>query len=150
MSAFQSLRKATLSDVPYIIELEARPENTYVHAYDETTHIAHLNDSEAYYFIGESADAERLGYAILFENDTGVIEWRRIIVGQPGKGAGTAFMQAVIDHFIALNRTKIWLDVYPENTRARRVYGKLGFVEVGEAPNPKNPSRRLIIMERLL
>lgn len=150
MSGFKFIRKATRNDMPFILELEARPENTYVHAYDEATHLKHLSSSQAIYFIAEDEDNSPIGYAILFENETGAIEWRRIIMDKPGGGAGTQFMQAVTDHVKAEGHKKIWLDVYPENARARRVYRNLGFNEVGTEPNPNDPSIELIVMERLL
>jgi ribosomal-protein-alanine N-acetyltransferase len=49
-----------------------------------------------------------------------------------GRGFGSAAIRAVLDHgFGALGLHKAWLMVFATNTRGRRTYGRLGFVEEG-------------------
>ena len=49
-----------------------------------------------------------------------------------GHGFGSAAIRAVLDHgFGALGLHKVWLMVFSTNTRGRRTYARLGFVEEG-------------------
>lgn len=147
MHKFARIRKATEDDVFFIRALEMDPANTFVHAYDETTHLRNLSDPTCHYFIAESLDGTQLGYAILMDNSPGRVEWRRIIVARRGDGIGKAFMQAVLEYFFTVHKAEVvWLDVYEKNDRARHVYGKLGFREVGEDLETI-PGERLVIME---
>lgn len=147
MSGFKHVRKATSDDLRFILELEAKPENTYVHAYDAETHTSNLEDPNIHYWIAEDTSGKAVGFAILFSNEQGRFEWRRIIMAEPGNGAGKPFMIAILDELRRIGAVSIWLDVYPENDRARHVYGSLGFKETGTEPNPKEPSKLLIVME---
>lgn len=150
MSGFEQLRKATPDDLHFILALEANPANEYVHSYSEAQHSANLEKSTVHYFIAEDEIGEPLGFAILFDDGPGRIEWRRIIVDAPGKGVGQKFMRAVIDYFRESGAKSIWLDVYEINTRARHVYRALGFKETGQRPLAGNPNITLIIMELTL
>lgn len=150
MSGFHRLRKATPADLAFIVAVEANPEHTYVHSYSKQQHAANLAKSAAHYFIAESKAGEPLGFAILFDNCPGRIEWRRIIVDAPGRGVGKAFMRAVIEHFREMGAQSIWLDVYEVNARARHVYSALGFAETGRKPYEANPDVTLVIMELTL
>jgi RimJ/RimL family protein N-acetyltransferase len=147
MYRFHHIRKATEDDIFFIRSLEMDPANTFVHSWDEATHHANLKDPAYHYFIALDIEGHQLGYAILMDNAPGRVEWRRIIVARRGDGIGKAFMQAVLDYFFANHKAEVvWLDVYERNDRARHVYGKLGFTEVGEDLNTV-PGERLVIME---
>ena len=148
MHQFHSIRKATRDDVFFIRALEMDPANVFVHSWDKDAHIANLADPKFHYLIAEDIEREKLGYAILVDNEPGRVEWRRIIVARRGDGIGKAFMQAVLDYFFVSKKADcIWLDVYEKNDRARHVYGKLGFVETGE-DLISVPGERLVLMER--
>ena len=150
MSGFHALRKATQNDIPFILALEAEPKNKYVHAYSEREHADNLANPEAHYFIAEDSAANPLGFAILFDNEPGRIEWRRIIVKSPGGGVGKQFMTAVIDYFQKQGAQSIWLDVYENNARARHVYRSLGFQETNKTSLQGKPGTTLVIMEKVL
>jgi len=52
--------------------------------------------------------------------------------GDMGRGFGSAAIRAVLDHgFGHLQLHKVWLMVFATNTRGRRTYGRVGFVEEG-------------------
>jgi diamine N-acetyltransferase len=60
------------------------------------------------------------------------IEFRRYVMWEPGRGIGSAALPLVLDHcFSVLGTHRVWLDVMPDNARARRVYERAGFREEG-------------------
>lgn len=150
MSRFNRLRKATADDIFFIRSLEMDPANVFVHCWDEETHHKNLSDPKIHYLVAEGIQGTALGYAILVENEPGIVEWRRIIVARRDDGIGKEFMQAVIDNFTNRGTIKLWLDVYADNARARHVYRAVGFKEVRTKPLTDDPSVTLVIMERPL
>lgn len=147
MSGFHKLRKATDGDIPFICALESAPENIYVHSYSEDVHREKLASTDAHYLIGENEDGETVGYAILFDDGPGRVEWRRIIVSKPGSGIGAPFMDAIIEHYRQQGTKTLWLDVYEDNRRARHVYRGRGFMETGTQPLEEGSKTNLVIME---
>lgn len=150
MSRFNRLRKATVDDIFFIRALEMDPANVFVHCWDEDTHRNNMAKPLYHYLIAEGIQGTALGYAVLIENEPGIIEWRRIIVARRDDGIGSEFMQAVIDHFSKQAVSKLWLDVYEDNARARHVYQQMGFKEVRTEPLADDPTVTLVIMERSL
>lgn len=147
MYKFHHIRKATEDDIFFIRTLEMDPANIFVHSWDEATHRENLHNPAYHYLIAEDIEGLTLGYAILLDNAPGRVEWRRIIVARRGDGIGKAFMAAVLDYFFTNHKAEVvWLDVYEQNDRARHVYEKLGFEEVGEDLSAV-PGQRLVIME---
>lgn len=64
------------------------------------------------------------------------IELRRFAVADVGKGHGGRFLPSVIrEVFAAYQAQRFWLDVFPENDRARSLYRHAGFVEEGTLRN---------------
>lgn len=147
MNGFHKLRKATPADIDFILKLEAKPENTYVHANTRAEHESQFQQAAFHYFLAENHDQTPLGFAMLVAESDLRIEWRRIIIDQPGGGIGSAFMKAVIAHFEQSNFQKIWLDVYEENDHARHVYRSLGFEEIRKRPLKNNPTVMQWVME---
>lgn len=147
MSRFHRLRKATVDDIFFIRALEMDPANVFVHCWDEKTHRKNIADPLFHYLIAEGIQGTALGYAILVENEPGIIEWRRIIVARRDDGIGSSFMQAVIDRFTRNGTSTLWLDVYEENMRARHVYSALGFQQVRTEALASDPGITLVIME---
>jgi len=150
MSRFNRLRKATADDIFFIRALEMDPANVFVHCWDEETHRVNIANPQFHYLIAEGIQGTALGYAILLENEPGILEWRRIIVARRDDGIGSEFMQAVIDNFTNKGATKLWLDVYEDNARARHVYKAMGFKEIHTEPLADDPNIMLVIMERPL
>ena len=59
---------------------------------------------------------------------------KRIAVRHPGLGQGRALLAEVVDAaFAETDAWRIWLGVFPENTRARRAYEAVGFQAEGIA-----------------
>ena len=59
-----------------------------------------------------------------------MVELVRIVVDRPGQGLGTAALRRVVElAFGELGASRLWLDVFADNARARRVYERQGFRE---------------------
>jgi RimJ/RimL family protein N-acetyltransferase len=75
-----------------------------------------------------------VGFVLLagLRRDDRVIEFRRIVITTPGQGFGRAAIRCV-KHlaFDAFGCRRLWLDVKPDNVRARALYASEGFREDG-------------------
>jgi len=147
MTNYAKFRTARASDLSYILAREADSSNQFIHRWDETTHTANMADNNFHYLIAQDPMGKILGYAILKDNQDGRIEWRRVVIGAPGKGVGKAFMADVLAYFMNAGKNAIWLDVYENNVRARHVYTGLNFKETHREPSPSNPENTLVFME---
>jgi diamine N-acetyltransferase len=79
-------------------------------------------------------DGRPVGHVLLTGLERAVmgIEFRRYVVWEPGRGLGSAALPLVLEHcFDSLGTHRVWLDVMPDNGRARRVYQQAGFREEG-------------------
>ena len=148
MPNYSHFRNASHGDIDYIVKLEALPQSRYVHGNDRATHVANLNDNSMHYFIAEDTNGIALGFALLHEETSGVFEWRRVIIEAMGGGIGRAFMTGLLDHFDKQATSKIWLDVYADNTGPQHLYKSLGFIETRRIPYEGEPKGTLVIMER--
>ncbi|KUI70098.1 Spermidine/spermine N(1)-acetyltransferase [Cytospora mali] len=62
------------------------------------------------------------------------VELQRLYVGlgQHGRGVGRALAEAVVEMAREEGFKHMWLGVWEENHRAQKIYGKMGFVRIGE------------------
>lgn len=96
-------------------------------------------------------DGVLVGFVVLAHprgGETGT-ELRRIVVaaGHRGRGHGRAILRAVVDRAGG----RVWLDVKPDNRRARALYESEGFVVERELPaDPRDPDApvALVVMGR--
>jgi diamine N-acetyltransferase len=59
---------------------------------------------------------------------------KRVVVSQPGRGHGKALVAELVETIFQNTAAhRIWLGVFPENTRARRAYEAVGFQAEGIA-----------------
>jgi RimJ/RimL family protein N-acetyltransferase len=90
-----------------------------------------------------------VGFVMLAIDPDGVsVELRRIVVSQPGRGIGVRALEAVRElcrH--ELGKSRIWLDVFETNYRARHVYEKMGYACFGKA---EHADRTLLLYETLV
>ena len=124
------------SMIPFIMATERLPgfENL-VGRWDEARHRSALSDGRHAYFIARNS-SEPIGFAILRDWDSPehVTLVKRIAVSRPGRGYGRSFLSKVIDAvFGETEAWRLWLGVFPENTRARRAYESVGFRAEGTA-----------------
>ena len=89
------------------------------------------------------------GFVMLAIDPDGVsVELRRIVVSQPGHGIGVRALEAVRElcrH--ELGKSRIWLDVFEANYRARHVYEKMGYACFGKT---EHAGRTLLLYEILV
>jgi RimJ/RimL family protein N-acetyltransferase len=80
--------------------------------------------------------SDPVGFAILrdWASPERVTLIKRIAVAKPGAGYGRSILRALVDTiFTQTNAHRVWLGVFPENTRARRAYEAVGFKAEGIA-----------------
>jgi diamine N-acetyltransferase len=154
--AGMKLRLACADDVPAVAALEQRPENrAFVSAWSEERHRQMLTTADARYLAAEREDGRFAGYAILLglESEHRSIELKRIVVSEPGRGVGAWMLHAILAMaFGELQAHRVWLDVFETNTRAQRIYEKLGFRRDGllrEAALVDGKYHSLILMSLL-
>jgi RimJ/RimL family protein N-acetyltransferase len=150
-----TLRPALADDLPYIMELEERfNAQGYVLRDSLETHRERLASPDARYFIG-LRDRVPAGFVILrgFAGLHRSVEVKRLAAADPGQGIGREMLRLAVGAAFAHPDThRVWLDVYPENERARRAYRALGFVEEGllrECEFDGQRLRSLVIMSIL-
>jgi diamine N-acetyltransferase len=129
------LRPATAADAPWMAAAETAPDAArWVSPWTEEQHLAALDEASAAQLVIEEDEREPVGHVLL--NGIGRsamgVELRRIVIGEPGQGTGTLALILVLEHcFEELGTHRVWLDVMPENQRARRAYENAGFREEG-------------------
>lgn len=92
---------------------------------------------------------ERLvGFVILVLDPDGVsVEFRRVVVSEPNRGIGKRAIELVRDICRQeLGRTRIWLDVFESNERAKHVYEQAGYSGFGAS---KHQGRVLLLYETM-
>lgn len=149
------VRAGTEEDLDWILAEEERAYAAEFAGLDpRETHEAMLDEEGTRYLIAEKGGA-RAGYAIVrgIGSESRVLEIKRIVIASPGEGIGRFVLRHVItsafDRWFA---HRLWLDVYPENARARHVYQSLGFVEEGTLRDCvflNGRQRSLIVMSML-
>ena len=91
-----------------------------------------------------------IGFILLALDDDGrSVEFRRIVVASRGNGFGQQAIRQMEDYCqTTLGRTRIWLDVFAHNERARHIYKKLAYQEFGTAVHHSDAV--LVLYEKLL
>ena len=96
---------------------------------------AALADGRHAYFVARQNGAA-VGFAILrdWASPERVTLVKRIAVGAPGQGVGRALLATVIDAvFNETDAWRLWLGVFPDNSRAQKSYAAVGFKTEGVA-----------------
>lgn len=76
---------------------------------------------------------QHIGFLILvLDSDARSVEFRRIVVTEPGCGYGKKVVR-MVDGICRdeLSRGRVWLDVFETNKRARHVYEQCGYCTFG-------------------
>ena len=128
------LRRATLEDLPFLLQLEQEfCDLGFVGSDEPATHERQMADADCFYYIVEENDG-RAGFVILrgLLSVNRCIELKRIVIADPGHGLGRQVLRAIIDQaFGEFSAHRLWLDVFEDNDRARHFYRSLGFTEEG-------------------
>lgn len=125
------LRLATTADLPAIVSLERTPfAREFIGQWSEERHRAALSSGDARYYVHEADWGEIEAYAILrgFQETSGSIELKRIVVAVPERGLGKRMLRE-LQHIVfgEFGAHRFFLDVFEDNARARHVYEGLGF-----------------------
>lgn len=122
--------------IPFIMATERTPGfESLVGRWDEQRHRAALGDGRHAYFVARQ-DATSVGFAILRDwgSPERVTLVKRIAVSFPSRGYGRSFLNKVLRAvFDETDAWRVWLGVFPENTRAQRAYEAVGFRAEGIA-----------------
>jgi ribosomal protein S18 acetylase RimI-like enzyme len=126
------LTVAAAADIAEIMRIERLPGyDAFVGRWTAEEHAAELASPAARYFTWRE-DQRVAGFAILQKYTEPQVQLRRIAVDDPGAGAGTRLLRAVIDSLFETSPAEaVDLQVRPENGRARKVYLREGFVSLG-------------------
>jgi RimJ/RimL family protein N-acetyltransferase len=128
--------RADASAIPFVMATERTAGfDQFVGRWEDAQHRIALADGRHAYFIGRDG-AEPIGFAIVrdWASPERVTLVKRIAVGRPGRGYGRALLAGVVDAvFRETNAWRVWLGVFPDNTRARRAYEAVGFRAEGIA-----------------
>ena len=124
------LRSMTLDDVAEVLALERTlfPAD----AWSEGIFRDELAQPDRYYLVAEEADGTLVGYAGLRAvPPEGDVQTIAVAPERWGKGIGRALLTALLDKARRRGITAMFLEVRSDNPRARDLYQKFGFVEVG-------------------
>jgi diamine N-acetyltransferase len=130
------LNRGSAVDIAFIMATERLPGyDALVGRWSEAHHRAALADNRYAYFVARQASAP-VGFAIVrdWASSERVACVKRIAVAQPGIGLGKEFLASLVEIiFSDSDAYRIWLGVFPENSRARRTYEAVGFKGEGVA-----------------
>ena len=129
-----TVRPAAAADLAWIMPVEKRfHEEGFIGLDTVEGHLARMAEADSAYFLFEEYGAS-VAYAIFRgrQSPHRSIELKRVAVADPGRGLGRPVVRTLIDiAFTEFGAHRLWLDVFLENERARRLYRSLGFVEEG-------------------
>lgn len=127
-----TFRQATAADFPFIRSLAQRPDYAlYITDEDAAGLQVYLDAPDCEILIWEPSGTPA-GYAIFCEigHASGRVELMRLALAEAGRGAGQAFLDALLDRaFLTHGARRVWLDCSAENLRAQKVYRRAGFVQ---------------------
>ncbi|MEO1402558.1 MAG: GNAT family N-acetyltransferase [Cyanobacteria bacterium J06635_1] len=127
-------RETAVEDLPFVLAAERNPANSpYVTQWPLPRHQRAIEHPDERHWIIE-VDDQPVGYAILagLNNPNEVLECRRLVIIQKGKGYGRASVQWLKKFaFEQQQAHRLWLDVKTHNQRAQKLYRSEGFVKEG-------------------
>jgi RimJ/RimL family protein N-acetyltransferase len=131
-----TIARADASAIPFVMATERSAGfDQFVGRWEEAQHRAAPAHGRHAYFIGRDG-TEPIGFVIVrdWASPERVTFIKRMAVVRPGLGHGRALLGQVVDAvFRETNAWRLWLSLYPDNTRARRAYEALGFQAEGIA-----------------
>ena len=125
------LRPATEGDLPWIVELEWRPDMlAFIGGSDLAEHRDFLANPDFTQIIAEDSSGAPVGYALTegYVSMPGELLLRRGVTATE-RGTGSEFLRQLIDDAFAAGRARYKLRVFEDNHRARRLYARFGFVD---------------------
>jgi [ribosomal protein S18]-alanine N-acetyltransferase len=134
------VREMTLDDLPAVLELEHLLFTD--DAWSEDAYRAELSDQgRTRHYVVVEEDGVLAGWAGLAsaggQGDVLTIGVRSEL---QGRGVGTTLLTALLDEAGTRGCAEVFLDVRADNDRARRLYERFGFTEVGVRKRYYQPS----------
>lgn len=143
-----TLESVSLQDLPAICAMEDGAARDYIIPYSPAKHQEEFAKPSVLY--KAIRQGTRLtGFVMLAMDPDGVsVELRRIVISNPGHGIGVRTLEMVRELCgRELGRSRIWLDVFETNRRARHVYEKVGYSYFGKS---EHEGRVLLLYETLV
>ncbi|MCR5834504.1 MAG: GNAT family N-acetyltransferase [Selenomonadaceae bacterium] len=130
------LRRAHMSDLDYIMSLQAAPENLkFIVPFDEEYHcmIISSDGTERLDVIIEDIETSTpVGYFMLRELDSPCAEFTHVIVEKKGCGYGREGMKLLLEWTFNIKKFhRVWIDCKDYNKVALHLYESVGFVREG-------------------
>ena len=128
------IRDALLEDLDRFRLMELDGDTApFINPYPLERHQAEFEKAEIRYKSILGPSGELVGFMILALDPDGVsLELRRIVVAVRGRGYGKVVLRRAGELAREFGRSRVWLDVFAHNERARHVYEGAGFELVGE------------------
>ncbi len=134
-SLFMRYAIADAGDVQYITSAQKMPHiRDYISEIGYDDIVNSITRPDEAFLIGTDVDENRVAYAYLrgIGSSNRCIELRQIAVTHTAGGVGRMFLELLMSEaFEQHNAHRFWLDVFPQNARARHVYQTCGFTEEG-------------------
>ena len=127
------LRPTRDDDVDFVVAAEADPDNApHLAPSPGEVHQKFMRDPGHRHLVAETG-GHRVGFVLLRHHPHDrAVELRRLAITVKRRGYGRAALHAVMGMaFEELGAHRLWLDVKPNNERARALYRSEGFVEEG-------------------
>ena len=127
-----TLRKTKIEELSAICQMEQGEARDFVISYSLEKHTDEFRKPSVLYK-SILQGAQLVGFVVLaLDPDGRSLEFRRIVVSEPGRGIGKRVVAMVKDLCSSeLGRERVWLDVFETNARARRVYESSGYKRFG-------------------
>ncbi len=130
-----SLRSFERADLDFILALEADTDvGPYIRPWTRAQHVAAQSDSQLSYLIARDAE-RRVGFVILRHSakEPNTVEFVRLAIAARRRGYGRSTVAAVVKFARdTLRLNSVWLEVFPQNAPALRLYASQGFDKVGQ------------------
>lgn len=130
------LRRAELSDLKFIMELQHKPENVkFIVPFSKKFHTAVINSDNSEnmdVIIEEIATGAAVGYYMLCNLYGSSIEIRHVIIDKKGAGYGREGLKLLLQWSFEVRKFhRAWLDCKTYNARALHLYESCGFIREG-------------------
>ena len=134
------LRPALPAELARFTSFEQAEDTTpFVHTYAPREH-ARMDARDDVTYLAIERAGELAGFVLLvLDPDGESVELRQIVVVRKNRGTGQAALAAAERYCQdELGRRRVWLDVAPDNARAKHIYRKLGYVPFDAPPGTKS------------
>lgn len=130
-----ALRPTASDDLEFVLTAEADPDaERWIMADAREVHAAVIDAAHEEHLVIVGGDTQLFGFIMLagLDDVNAALEVRRIVVTRRGEGIGRAALRLAVERCFAVhNAHRVWLDVSPDNGRAKRSYRAVGFVYEG-------------------